>query len=78
MAHDLKALGIEQMSIEERLELIDAIWETIPESSSLMPSLREELDRRLDEYEAGGVPLIPGEQVIADIRARLNSNVPSH
>jgi putative addiction module component (TIGR02574 family) len=78
MAHDLKALGIEQMSVEERLELIDAIWETIPESSSLLPSLREELDRRLDEYEAGGVPLIPAEQVIADIRARLNNNVPSH
>jgi putative addiction module component (TIGR02574 family) len=69
MAHDLKALGIEQMSVEERLELIDAIWETIPEIERLSPELRAELDRRLDEVEAGRATLISHEEV----RAKFDS-----
>lgn len=30
MAPNLHSLGIDRMTVEERLQLIDAIWETIP------------------------------------------------
>ncbi len=32
MAVDIDAMGIGQLSVGERLELIDRIWETLPES----------------------------------------------
>ena len=32
MPVDLAALGVEKLSVRERLELIDQIWETLPES----------------------------------------------
>lgn len=69
MTVDLKALGIEQMSVEERLELMDAIWDSIPEIERLSPELRAELDRRLDEVEAGRATFIPYEEV----RAKFDS-----
>jgi putative addiction module component (TIGR02574 family) len=74
MAVDLKALGIEQMSVEEKCKLIGAILDSIAESDVLSPPERELLDHRLDEYEAGGVRLIPAERVIAKIRARLKKD----
>jgi putative addiction module component (TIGR02574 family) len=42
------------MPLAERVELAQAIWESIarnPESVPLTEAQREELDRRLDEYE---------------------------
>ena len=32
MAVDLASLGIEQLSVRKRLELIDQIWDSLPES----------------------------------------------
>jgi putative addiction module component (TIGR02574 family) len=44
-----------KLPVDERLKLVESIWNSIaefPDSLELTASQREELDRRLDEYEA--------------------------
>ncbi len=64
------ALAVDQLSVEERLDLITAIWETIPEDASLpVPDWhREELDRRL--ANRGEAPSLSWEEVKARLRSR--------
>lgn len=59
-----------QLSLTERLELVEAIWDTIAAEHSLVPvpdSHREELDRRLADLEENPDAGSPWEEV----RARL-------
>ena len=72
-----QAINLEELSVEERLELIDQIWESLREEPSSVPvteAQRAELDRRLDDLEtdieAGAALGIPWEEVLAQIRAR--------
>jgi putative addiction module component (TIGR02574 family) len=53
MGQSWKWLDIRQLSIPERLDLIAAIWKSIPEDESLpLPDChREELDRRLADLQ---------------------------
>jgi putative addiction module component (TIGR02574 family) len=59
------------LPISERVRLVEAIWDSVsavPEALPLTPWQREELDRRLAEFEAdpdGGSTL---EEVFARIR----------
>jgi putative addiction module component (TIGR02574 family) len=61
-----------QLPIDERIELIEALWDTVP--SACMPPLsdewRAEIHRRSAEYDAGNSQPIPWEQVRADARRR--------
>ena len=42
---------IDKMSIDERIELAEALWDSIPaETDSLTVAQRAELDRRLADY----------------------------
>lgn len=46
----LKSLGIDRLSVEERLELVEDLWDSIAEedaATSLTDAQRAELDRRL-------------------------------
>jgi putative addiction module component (TIGR02574 family) len=46
---------IRKLSIAERIELVEDIWDTIAEAQSDVPlteAQRKDLDRRLDAYEA--------------------------
>jgi putative addiction module component (TIGR02574 family) len=51
-----------QLPVEERLKLVEALWESIaefPEALKLTPAQKQELDRRLAAYERdpdAGVP----------------------
>ncbi len=50
MQATLVALGIDRLSVDERLALIEAIWDSIAEEADLLPipqSHKDELDRRL-------------------------------
>jgi putative addiction module component (TIGR02574 family) len=43
----------EELTIAERIELLQKLWDEIadsPEGIELTPAQREELDRRLDDY----------------------------
>jgi putative addiction module component (TIGR02574 family) len=55
MSPTMKALGIDRLSIPERILLVQEIWDSIAESPDEVPlteAQRAELDRRLVHYEA--------------------------
>jgi len=74
MSVSLKSLGIDQLSVEERLALVQELWDSIAESTGALPlteAQQAELDRRLAEHEAHPDDVVPWEDVKASIEARL-------
>ena len=66
-------MNIEDMSTEERLRLLEELWNSLsqrPENIPLTPEQREELDRRLDDLDRQGPVGIPWEEVLRQIRSR--------
>ena len=62
-----------ELPVAERMRLVEAIWDSIsaaPESLPLTSWQREELDRRLAEYEADPISGSTLEEVFARIRPR--------
>ena len=62
-----------RMTPEERLELVEEIWDSLaerPETVPLTAGQKAELDRRLEEMERDGGDGIPWEEVLRQIRAR--------
>lgn len=67
-------IDIEKLDIEQRLRLIERLWDSLNGDLQALPLTAEqeaELDRRLDEIEAGDAEGIPWEEVMKRIRARL-------
>jgi putative addiction module component (TIGR02574 family) len=67
------ALNIGELSPEERLRLIEELWDSLSEQPGTVPLTkpqRDELDRRLDDLERSGPEGIPWEQVLQQIRSR--------
>jgi len=67
------ALDITELSRNEKLELLDRLWENLgqdPEALPMTSSQREELDRRLDELEDEGPTGLSWNEVVAQARAR--------
>lgn len=63
----------ERAEREERLRLLDELWESLratPEAFPVTDAQREELDRRLDELDREGPVGIPWDEVIRRIRQR--------
>lgn len=57
---------IRAMTVEERLQLIETVWDSLdPADVPLADEQRAELDRRLDDPNPG--PLIPWEQVRSEL-----------
>jgi putative addiction module component (TIGR02574 family) len=73
MAPTLQALGIDQLSVEERIALATAIWDSIaaePHAPLLTEAQRLELERRLADHAANPAEVVPWEQVKAEALAR--------
>ena len=69
----MATIDIARLSFEERLRLMDELWESLsrtPEAIPLTDPQREELDRRLDELDREGPVGIPWEEVLRRIRGR--------
>lgn len=69
------ALDITELSRDEKLELLDRLWESLghdPEALPMTSSQREELDRRLDELEDEGPAGLSWDEVVAQARARTH------
>lgn len=69
----MATIDIARLSFEERLRLLDELWESLsrtPEAIPLTHAQREELDRRLDEVDREGPVGIPWEEVLRRIRGR--------
>lgn len=62
------------LSIRERILLVEDIWDSIAADQAVLPftpEQRDELDRRLDAYEADQIKGREVGEVIADIKKRL-------
>ena len=74
MSPTIKSLGIDQLSREQRLTLVQEIWETIAAEQNpplLSEAQRRELERRLAEDEAAPDDVIPWEQVKTQTLGKL-------
>jgi putative addiction module component (TIGR02574 family) len=70
----LHALGIDRLSVAERIAIFHDIWDSIAEEVEKAPlteAQRQEIDRRLAAHDANPHAAIPWEQVQADAVARL-------
>ncbi len=67
-------MKIPDLTLEERLKLVEDIWDSIAaeqEALSLTSEQRRELDRRLERYRVDGARGVPAAQSIERIRTRL-------
>jgi len=63
-----------QLSLDEQLELIEALWDGIADRSAAPPltdTQRAELDRRIVDHEANPDDVIPWNEVKAEALARI-------
>lgn len=74
MSVTMKSLGIDQLSVDERLALVEEIWDSIaatPEQVPLTEAQKQEIDRRLAAYRANPDNVIPWEVIKAEALARM-------
>lgn len=74
MVSTLKALGIDKMTIEERIALATAIWNSLgaePHSALLTETQGQELERRVSDHEANPNDVVAWERIKADALARF-------
>jgi len=73
MPPTLSALGIDRLSVEDRLALAQEIWESVAEEAYRAPlseAQRRELEKRLDNSLAWPEGVVPWEDVKARALAR--------
>ena len=71
MAASIKALGIDRLGVEERLTLVEEIWDSIAADSTAVPLPAEqaqELQRRLAAHEAAPDDVVS----LADAKASIS------
>ncbi len=74
MAVSLKSLGIDRLGVEERIALVEEIWDSIAADSAAVPLTapqRDELDRRLADHVANPDDVVSWEDVKTSLDERL-------
>ena len=69
----MDTIDIAKLSPEQRLELLEQIWDSLaatPDAVPITAAQREELSRRLDELDREGPIGIPWDEVLRRIRGR--------
>jgi putative addiction module component (TIGR02574 family) len=69
MPTTLQSLGIDRLSVEERITLVGQIWDSIAsdaERAPLTDAQRQELDRRINDDDADPADTVAWEQVKKD------------
>jgi putative addiction module component (TIGR02574 family) len=72
MAVTIKELGIDRLSVRERLDLIEQIWDSLPEAVAPdeVPEWHKEvLAKRLAEAESSNGVGVPWREALAAIRS---------
>ncbi len=67
-------MKIDELAIDERLKLVEDIWDSIAAEQDALPltsAQRAELDRRLERYRIDGDRGTPAERAVERIRTRL-------
>ena len=75
MTPTLESLGIDRLSRQERVALVQAIWDSIAteaEASPLTEAQKQEIDRRLAAHRANPDAAIPWDQIEAEALARIS------
>lgn len=73
MPPTLQELGIDGLSIEERLALAQELWDSVAaelEAQAPTPAQQTELERRIALADADPARGVPWETVLAEARAR--------
>jgi len=73
MVPTLEALGLDQLCLEDRLAIAEALWDSVAqeaEASPLSETQRAELERRLADCVARPEAVTPWEQIKARALAR--------
>lgn len=73
MSATMKSLGLDQLSVAERILLVEEIWDSIaatPETTLLTDAHKQDLQRRLETYRDDPKAGSPWEEV----KARLQKN----
>lgn len=73
MGQALHALGIDSMSVEDRIALVKDIWDSVAIEAGLLPpssAERAELDRRLAEDDSAPDETIAWKTIKAEAQAR--------
>jgi putative addiction module component (TIGR02574 family) len=67
-----------QLPVDQRIELIEALWNTVPNDAvpRLSDEWQNEIQRRSAEYDTGSVQPIPWEQIRADALQRAGLTMP--
>ena len=73
MPVSMSELGIDRLSVQDRLSLVQEIWDSVAAEGQplLTDAQRRELDRRAAEDDADPDGGIPWEEVKASARARF-------
>lgn len=73
MSSQLEALEAEAMKLtaEERVQLADRLIASLFEDAGIEDAWESEVERRIEEIEAGRSKLIPASEAIARARAAL-------
>ena len=74
MSVSIKSLGIDRLGVEDRLALVEQIWNSIAADSAAVPvtdAQRAELDRRISDHEANPDDVVSLENAKASIAERL-------
>ena len=69
----MDTIDIASLSAEQRLELLEQIWDSLaatPESVPVTPAQLRELDRRLDELDRDGPVGIRWDDVLRKLRGQ--------
>jgi len=73
MSPPLKALGIDQLSVAERILLVEEIWDSLAGEAEELPlteAQKQDLARRLAAYEANPKAGSSWEEVKAHLRGQ--------
>ena len=74
MGATVKSLGIDRLNVEERMALVEEIWESIASDPNALPlsdEQRNELDRRIADHEAHPEAVVSWAEVKATALARI-------
>jgi putative addiction module component (TIGR02574 family) len=73
MSPTLKALGIDQLSVAQRILLVEEIWDSIAEAAEEIPlteAQQQDLQRRIAAYEANPKAGSSWQEVKARLREK--------
>jgi putative addiction module component (TIGR02574 family) len=74
MAVSIKSLGLDRLRLEERLSLVEELWDSIAADSEAVPLTgpqRVELDRRLADHEADATDVTSWDEVRSSVNDQL-------